>query len=48
MLKFVLNIVQIVIGVYWAGDVARQNPKIDAFVAQLKRVWPVQSSPEGR
>lgn len=36
MLKLILNIVQIIIGVYWAGDVARQNPKIDAFVAQLE------------
>jgi hypothetical protein len=36
MLEFFLNIVQILIGVYWAGEVARQNPKIDSFVAQLE------------
>jgi hypothetical protein len=36
MLKLTLNIIQILIGVYWAGEVARQNPKIDNFVAQLE------------
>lgn len=36
MLKFTLSVIQILIGIYWAGDAARQNPKIDAFVAQLE------------
>lgn len=36
MLKLTLSLIQILIGIYWAGDVARQNPKIDAFVAQLE------------
>lgn len=36
MLRLLLNLVQIVIAIYWAGDVARQNHKIDAFVAQLE------------
>lgn len=36
MLKLLLNIVQIFIGIYWAGEVARQNPKVDSFVAQLE------------
>ncbi|MBB5411046.1 hypothetical protein HDG34_005003 [Paraburkholderia sp. HC6.4b] len=36
MLKLVLACVQILIGFYWAGDMARQNPKINDFVAHLE------------
>ncbi|MBA5637755.1 hypothetical protein H3H37_11890 [Duganella sp. LX20W] len=36
MLKLILTLVQIIIGFYWAGDMARQNPKIDALVTHLE------------
>lgn len=36
MLKLILSLTQIIIGIYWAGDAARQNPKINAFVEQLE------------
>lgn len=36
MLKTLLTFVQIVTGFYWAGDMARQNPKVDALVTHLE------------
>ena len=36
MLKLLLTFVQIIIGFYWAGDMARQNSKIDALVTHLE------------
>lgn len=36
MLKTILTFVQIVIGFYWAGDMARQNPRVDALVTHLE------------
>ena len=36
MLKVLLTVVQIVIGFYWAGDMARQNPKVDTLITQLE------------
>ena len=36
MLKLLLTLVQIIIGFYWAGDMARQNPRIDALVTHLE------------
>ncbi len=36
MLKILLDVVQIVIAFYWAGNMARQNPKIDALVTHLE------------
>ncbi|RDK04609.1 hypothetical protein [Paraburkholderia lacunae] len=36
MLKLTLAFIQILIGFYWAGDMARQNPKINDFVAHLE------------
>lgn len=36
MLKLLLTLVQIVIGFYWAGDMARQNPRIDSLVTHLE------------
>jgi hypothetical protein len=36
MLKIFLNLILVVVAIYWAGDVARQNSRIDAFVAQLE------------
>ncbi|WP_345977567.1 hypothetical protein [Sulfurimonas sp. HSL3-7] len=37
MTKLILNIIQMLIGIYWAGEVARQNKKVDDFVAQLEK-----------
>ena len=36
MLKLLLTLVQIAIGFYWAGDMARQNQKIDSLVTHLE------------
>lgn len=36
MLKLLLTFVQIIIAFYWAGDMARQNPRIDALVTHLE------------
>ena len=36
MLKFTLTLIQYVIGIYWIGAAARQNPKVDIFIAQLE------------
>jgi len=36
MLKILCVSLQILIGYYWAGDMARQNPKINDFVAHLE------------
>lgn len=36
MLKILFTFVQIIIGFYWAGDMARQNPRIDALVTHLE------------
>lgn len=36
MLKILCTCLQILIGFYWAGDMARQNPKINDFVAHLE------------
>lgn len=36
MLKVLLTSVQIIIGFYWAGDMARQNPRVDALVTHLE------------
>lgn len=36
MLKLLFTVVQIIIGFYWAGDMARQNPRIDSLVTHLE------------
>ncbi|WP_188694560.1 hypothetical protein [Silvimonas amylolytica] len=36
MLKPLFTIIQIIIGFYWAGDMARQNQKIDALVNHIE------------
>ncbi len=36
MLKILLAFVQIIIGFYWAGDMARQNQRIDELVTHLE------------
>ncbi|WP_175856640.1 hypothetical protein [Burkholderia anthina] len=36
MLKILFVSLQVLIGYYWAGDMARQNPKINDFVAHLE------------
>ena len=36
MLKLLLTTVQVLIGVYWAGAIARQNPHIDAFLKLME------------
>lgn len=36
MLKLLLTFVQIIIAFYWAGDMARQNRRIDALVTHLE------------
>jgi hypothetical protein len=37
MTKIFLNVVLIFISIYWAGEAARQNPKINNFVLQLEK-----------
>jgi hypothetical protein len=36
MLKIILTTVQVFIGIYWAGAVARQNERVDAFFSLLE------------
>ena len=37
MLKVLCVMIQVIIGFYWAGDMARQNPRIDSLVDHLER-----------
>lgn len=37
MLKLFLTLIQVLIGFYWAGDMARQNKRIDASVSLLEQ-----------